>query len=42
MTKGFGRTDVSANVVVDVDHHSDEFNLNEMWINAELRRRCPV
>jgi cytochrome P450 len=42
MTKGSGRTDVSANVVVDFDHHSDEFNLNEMRINAELRRQCPV
>ncbi|EUA30913.1 putative cytochrome P450 [Mycobacterium xenopi 3993] len=29
-------------MVVDFDHHSDEFNLNELQINAELRRRCPV
>ena len=36
------RPDVSADVVVDFDHHSDEFNLNERQINAELRRRCPV
>jgi cytochrome P450 len=36
------RPDVSADVVVDFDHHSDEFNLNELQINAELRRRCPV
>ena len=36
------RPDVSADVVVDFDHHSDEFNLNELKINAELRRRCPV
>ena len=36
------RSDVSADVVVDFDHHSDEFNLNELEINAELRRRCPV
>jgi cytochrome P450 len=36
------RSDVSADVVVDFDHHSDEFNLNERQINAELRRRCPV
>ncbi len=34
--------DVSPDVVVDFDHHSDEFNLNELAINAELRRRCPV
>jgi cytochrome P450 len=34
--------DVSADVVVDFDHHSAEFNLNEVQINAELRRRCPV
>lgn len=37
-----GRTNVNAAVVVDFDHHSDEFNLNELQINAELRRRCPV
>ncbi|BCQ08622.1 cytochrome P450 [Mycobacterium heckeshornense] len=36
------RPDISAEVVVDFDHHSDEFNLNERQINAELRRRCPV
>jgi cytochrome P450 len=42
MTKASRRTDVDANVVVDFDHHSDEFNLNELKINAELRRRCPV
>jgi len=36
------RSKVSADVVVDFDHHSDEFNLNELQINAELRRRCPV
>ena len=36
------RPDVSAEVTVDFDHHSDEFNLNELAINAELRRRCPV
>ncbi|MBV9513384.1 MAG: cytochrome P450 [Mycobacteriaceae bacterium] len=29
-------------VVVDFDHHSDEYNLNELAINAELRQRCPV
>jgi cytochrome P450 len=37
-----GRADVDAEVVVDFDHHSDEFNLNELAINAELRRKCPV
>jgi cytochrome P450 len=42
MTEGSGRTDVDPDVVVDFDHHSDEFNLNELTINAELRRRCPV
>jgi cytochrome P450 len=36
------RADVTADVVVDFDHHSDEFNLNELAINAELRRKCPV
>jgi cytochrome P450 len=34
--------DVGADAVVDFDHHSDEFNLNERQINADLRRRCPV
>ena len=36
------RPDVSADAIVDIDHHSDEFNLNELEINADLRRRCPV
>jgi cytochrome P450 len=36
------RPDVDADAVVDFDHHSDEFNLNELAINAELRHRCPV
>jgi cytochrome P450 len=36
------RPDVNADVVVDFDHHSDEFNLNELAINAELRQKCPV
>jgi cytochrome P450 len=36
------RADVDADVVVAFDHHSDEFNLNELAINAELRRKCPV
>ncbi|MGA9360569.1 MAG: cytochrome P450 [Mycobacterium sp.] len=36
------RPDVSADVVVDFDHHSDDFNLNQRTINAELRQKCPV
>ena len=36
------RPDVSADAVVDFDHHSDEFNLNQRTINAELRQKCPV
>jgi cytochrome P450 len=36
------RPDVDADAVVDFDHHSDEFNLNELAINAELRHKCPV
>ncbi len=42
MTKSTERTDVDAGVVVDFDHHCDEFNLNELAVNAGLRRRCPV
>ncbi|SPM36136.1 Cytochrome P450 [Mycobacterium rhizamassiliense] len=34
--------DVAADAVVDFDHHSDTFNLNQHAINAELRQRCPV
>ncbi len=34
--------DVSPDVIVDFDHHSDEFNLNELAINADLRSKCPV
>jgi cytochrome P450 len=34
--------EVDADAVVDFDHHSDEFNLNELAINAELRQKCPV
>ena len=36
------RPDVSADAVVDFDHHSDDFNLNQRTINAELRQKCPV
>ncbi len=35
-----GHPDVTADAIVDFDHHSDEFN--EQEINADLRRRCPV
>lgn len=36
------RPGVSPDAIVDFDHHSDDFNLNEMAVNAELRRTCPV
>jgi cytochrome P450 len=36
------RPDVSPDAIVDFDHHSDEFNLNQPTINAELRQKCPV
>jgi cytochrome P450 len=36
------RPDVTEDAIVDFDHHSDEFNLNELAINAELRSKCPV
>jgi cytochrome P450 len=42
MTGVSGRPDVGAEVVVDFDHHSDEFNLNQQQISGELRRQCPV
>ncbi|OBK04817.1 cytochrome P450 [Mycobacterium sp. 1245852.3] len=29
-------------MIVDFDHHSDAFNLNELAVNADLRQRCPV
>jgi cytochrome P450 len=34
--------DVSRDAIVDFDHHSDDFNLNELAINADLRHKCPV
>ena len=37
-----GRPYVSADAIVGFDHHSDEFNLNEREVNADLRSRCPV
>ncbi len=36
------RPGVSPDAIVDFDHHSDDFNLNEVAVNAELRRTCPV
>lgn len=36
------RPDIPAEVKTNFDHHSDDFNLNELAINAELRRKCPV
>jgi cytochrome P450 len=36
------RPDVSPDAIVDFDHHSDDFNLNQRAINAELRQKCPV
>lgn len=36
------RPHIGPDATVDFDHHSDEFNLNELAINAELRRKCPV
>lgn len=36
------RPNVNTDAVVDFDHHSDAFNLNELAVNAELRQRCPV
>ena len=37
-----GRPDVSTDAIVDFDHHSDDYQRNELGINADLRRRCPV
>ena len=34
--------DATSVPTVDFDHHSDEYNLNELAVNAELRRKCPV
>lgn len=34
--------DVPDDAIVGFDHHSDEFNLNELEMSAELRRSCPV
>jgi cytochrome P450 len=37
-----GQPDVRADAIVDFDHHSDDYHRNELQINADLRRRCPV
>jgi cytochrome P450 len=42
MSQDSGRTDIEAGVIVDFDHHSEEFNLNELAVSAGLRQRCPV
>src|ERR1700742_4307823 len=36
------RPDVADDAIVDFDHHSDAFNLNQQTVNAEVRQRCPV
>src|ERR1700733_1663615 len=36
------RPDVAEDAIVDFDHHSDAFNLNQQTVNAEVRQRCPV
>jgi cytochrome P450 len=28
--------------VIDLDHHTTDFNLNEVAVTSELRRKCPV
>jgi cytochrome P450 len=37
-----GRPDARADAIVDFDHHSDEYSRDELEVNADLRRRCPV
>ena len=36
------RPDISPDARVNFDHHSDEYNLHELAIDADLRRKCPV
>ncbi|MEY8015671.1 cytochrome P450 [Mycobacterium servetii] len=36
------RPGITDDAIVDFDHHSDEFNLDELAVNANLRQRCPV
>jgi cytochrome P450 len=35
-------TDVNPDAVIDVDHHTDDFNLNEVERWAAIRDKCPV
>ena len=35
-------SDVSSDAVVDVDHHTEDFNLHELEAWAAIRERCPV
>jgi cytochrome P450 len=37
-----GRAGVSADAIVEFDHHSNAFSRNERAVNADLRARCPV
>lgn len=34
--------DVTADAVIDLDHHDDDFNRDEVRASAEIRRKCPV
>jgi cytochrome P450 len=36
------RPGIAHDAIVDFDHHSDAFNLNQQTVNAEVRQRCPV
>ncbi len=36
------RPDISPDAIVDFDHHSDDYNLNELAHNKDLRAKCPV
>ncbi|MBV8929900.1 MAG: cytochrome P450, partial [Mycobacteriaceae bacterium] len=36
------RPEISADAIVDLDHHADEFNLDQVAASAELRRKCPI
>jgi cytochrome P450 len=38
----FEQPDVKEECIIDLDHHSVEFNLDELAISADLRERCPV
>ncbi|WP_156687399.1 cytochrome P450 [Mycobacterium sp. Marseille-P9652] len=34
--------DITPDAVVDFDHHSDDYNLNELAYNKDVRQKCPV